>query len=174
MEGERLDLFPSIHTTYAEFKKRYPHGLLLRKPARGTQGSAYSDYFADRDKLGMFGRANTFALLDGKDLVYGLRLPDGEVAISRDYLLTNGSSTVETESMTVWVAMDSASETVTAEGMRWDDADWMPGSVESNVDRLTVAEQGFLGKDSAMEPVPVITAYWFAWVTFFPETELVK
>ena len=174
LEGARLELFPSIHTTYAGFRRLYPQGRLLKKPERGSRGSAYGDYFADTTKLGILGRADRFTRLDAKALVYGLRLPDQEVAIARDYLLEHGSAVVETEAMTVWVAFDSTKQTVTAEGMRWDEVSWDTGKVKAEVDDLAVAQHGFMGKEINMEPVPIITAYWFAWASFFPETELVK
>ena len=33
-EGKELKLFNSLHTTYEEFKKLYPEGLLLKKETK--------------------------------------------------------------------------------------------------------------------------------------------
>ncbi len=71
LEGKKLSPLPALHTTYSEFKELYPEGLLLKKPEKGESGSSYDSYFADPDKLGIFGRADNFQKLDGKDKVFG-------------------------------------------------------------------------------------------------------
>ena len=35
LDGRKLELFPAMHTTYDEFVKLYPDGLILGKPGRG-------------------------------------------------------------------------------------------------------------------------------------------
>ncbi len=148
MGGSTLTLFPAIHTTFAEFRKLYPDGQLLKKEEKGPHGSAYADYFDDQSKLGMFGRLDNFERLPGKALVIGLRLPDGEVAITVDYLEEHGFASIGEEPI-VTVNYDRDSKTVSARRS--------PSPAHSYA-----------------EPVATITAYWFAWASFFPNSELIK
>lgn len=146
MEGKTLTLFPAIHTTYAEFKKSYPNGQLLKKEEKGEAGSHYDEYFSDSTKLGIFGRLDDFERLPGKTLVYGVRLSEGAFAVTMDYLEEHGSAVIGKESM-VTVRYDSGSKTVSA-------------------------TRAAGGEDAT--PVPVVTAYWFAWASFFPSSKLIK
>ena len=148
MEGKTLSASPEIYTTYAEFKKSHPDGLLLKKDEKGEAGSHYEDYYNDQKKLGIFGRLDNFERLPGKALVIGLRLPDGEVAVSMDYLEKHGRAEIG-EGPFVIVRYDSKTKTV--------DAIQVP-SLES----------------SLAQPVPVITSYWFAWASFFPNSKLIE
>ena len=148
LEGNKLTLFPAIHTTFAGFKKSHPNGQLLKKEAKGPHGSPYADYFDDQSKLGMFGRLDNFERLPGKALVFGLRLPEGEVAITKDYLEEHGHAEIG-EGPIVMVSYDPESKTVRA-----------------------IATQS--QTTSFAWPVPVITSYWFAWASFFPDSELIK
>jgi len=179
--GKLLTLFPASHMTYAEFGKLYPNGVLLRKDEKGLQGSPYDDYFADREKLGMFGRANNYSRLDGKEIVFGLRLTNGNIAITRDYLIDNGHVIMSEKPYQVIVTYNSEGNAVSAFSLK--------GMSENQIRDLKF-EKGLiaiansewdggtgLGRSEGaadLMPIPVITAYWFAWVSFFPETELVK
>ena len=121
---------------------------MLKKEEKGEAGSSYADYYNDQSKLGMFGRLDNFERLPGKALVIGLRLPAGEVAVSMDYLEEHGSATIG-DGPVVTVSYDSKSKRV--------EATQVP-----NLDSSTATA------------VPVITSYWFAWASFFPNSELIK
>ena len=158
MEGTKLKQVPSSHTTFAAFKKQYPNGKLLKKPTDSQVGSTYDSYFADKDKLGIFGRVDNFKRLAGKDKVYGIRFENSEFAVAESYLTKNGYAMIESESMRVYVTFDSAS--LTAAAFALPDSLKLAGKIEINNQTATA--------------FPVISAYWFAWVSFFPETELIK
>jgi len=143
LEGARLTQVPAQHFTYAEFKRLYPNGVLLRKPVRGESGSPYEGYFAS-ERLGIFGRGDNFKRLDAKEIVYGLRFEGGEVAVAQSYL--------EKKRMVVVNKFKPTVELVLTEG----------GGVRA------------IARDSGKKPYPVISAFWFAWASFFPETELIK
>ena len=141
-------MFPAIHTTYAEFKRAHPNGLLLKKEDKGEAGSHYADYYNDQSKLGIFGRLDNFERLPGKTLVIGLRLPKGEFAVTMDYLERHRWAEIG-KGPIVYVSYDSESKTVSAVG------------TQSQA-------------SSFMWQVPVVTSYWFAWASFFPNSELIK
>ena len=180
--GRKLTLFNSSHSSYKEFKKQYPKGLLLRKP-EGIDASPYESYFSDSSKLGMFGRVDDFQRLNGKDKVFGLHLPDGHVAVSRKLLAEKGHAWIEQDTQAVLVTFDSATEAVAA--FVFDPTGNPKQGDVSVVDRSIIAGDGQTtwnaftgemesGQGQKLESIPVLTAYWFAWFSFFPDTELVQ
>jgi len=181
-EGKKLTEYPAIHTTYSEFKKLYPHGQLLKKPERGEAGSPYSRYFADPEKLGMFGRLNNYEQMPGKDKVFGIRSGDQQVAVSLALLKRRGYTLVTGVGDPMIVTYDSTSETASAlafegdqrasvKGLRvYSDSIIGPGGVTVWHPRTGKAIRG---EGSDLPVVPTMSAYWFAWLSFFPETELV-
>ncbi len=188
LKGEWLALFHSSFTTFAQFKELYPEGKLLEKPPKEEHGSSYGDYYADPEKLGIFGRADQFERLKGKEKVYGLRLDDREVAVvmsklkEERFIVLQDSSTATQ----IVIGFDPVGETAYAFSVT--------GDFVSRADKLR--HQGGLvvyGKNEVawevgtgrvihyppdaqltVEPLPLISAYWFAWVSFFADTELIK
>jgi hypothetical protein len=179
--GSRLIPFSTVHTSYAEFKKIYPNGVLLKKPAKGDKGSYYDSYFKDKDKLGIFGRLDSFEKLDGKDLIFGLNYNDFQIAISKEYISANKYIIVDKIHPPVIINYELSSNTITAyllpENMSAkntriksnkiqlinEDGDWNLFTGESLLDDI-----------ENLKRIPIITAYWFAWISFFPDTDLIK
>mgnify|MGYP006277955379 CR=1 FL=1 len=182
MEGAVLDLVPSQHMFFADFASLYPEGQVLAKPARGQPGSAYGDYFRSEDKLGVFGRANDFDRLPGKALVWGLRLESGPIAVAQTLLDSVRWVLIDDSRPPVAVVSDTAGHTVAA----FDLSGLQPAEVERLGlinDQLVLAggdrrwnpiSGRALGGGSELKPLPLISAYWFAWASFFPETRLIK
>lgn len=183
LEGKKLSPFPALHTRYSEFKELYPEGLLLKKPEKGESGSPYDSYFENPDKLGIFGRANNFQKLDGKDKVFGLRLGKRQVAVPEDYLLRNRFAVVSATNPPIIVTYDVDSKTVAAFAL--------PEYMQTDLENIRIEDNTlFLPGDNAawdsrtgrvksgdaepLELIPAISAYWFAWISFFPDTELIK
>lgn len=183
MAGRSLDLYPSTMTTFAEFRKQYPDGMLLAKDEKGKQGSPYDRYFADPSRLGVFGRVDDFKRLKGKDKVFGIRYQSSEAAVSLEYLKEHKYAVINQFSPAVAVCYDDNSETAAA-------------FVLPDADSLSIAGLQMrnrvlrFGGDSAaawnastglplsggqrLEQVPLISAYWFAWAEFFPSSALIK
>lgn len=182
-EGKKLTEYPAIHTTYAEFKKLYPHGQLLKKPEKGDPGSPYADYFADSEKLGMFGRLNDYEQMPGKDKVFGLRRGDKQVAVSLSYLETNGRALITGLGDPLIVTFDKNSGTASAFVFTGDQRAAVKG-LKVEGDRLIApggratwnSRTGKLidGEGTDLSVVPTMSAYWFAWLTFYPDTELIN
>lgn len=161
MEGAQLKTVPFSHTTFAAFKKQYPHGKLLKKPADSTNkidGARYDSYFADKEKLGIFGRVDNFKRLAGKDKIYGIRFENSEFAVSESYLKKNGFALIVNDTKRIYLSYDVSDMSVAAFALP--DSLKLAGRIEIN--------------NQTAEAFPVISAYWFAWVSFFPETELIK
>lgn len=183
LEGKKLTQFPAIHTTYGQFKKLYPNGLLLKKPEKGPEASPYASYFADRDKLGIFGRANTFQKLDGKDKILGLRLGEKNIAISEKFLIKDGYALITDVSPPVILTCGSKGKTVAAFSLKdlsakdlkqLEISDLTIKHSKKNIVWNACTGKIMSEKGEDLPMVPVITAYWFAWLSFFPNTDLIK
>ena len=143
MKDNKLRLFNSAHTTYAKFKEMFPEGKLLVKPEKGEAGSHYEKYFASEGRYGIFGRSYKYDRIGQKDLVYGLRLPCKTAAVTQKYLEQNNSVVIKCDDVEYQVSYDKVSKTVNAVNKKDGNA------------------------------VPVLTSFWFAWINFFPATELI-
>lgn len=179
-KGRELTLYPSSMTTYGEFKKLYPNGKLLSKPERFGKGSRYEEYFSDSAKLGIFGRADNFRRVPGKTKVIGLRLPFSDVAVTTEKLADEKVVLIPDAQPPVVIAYDGATETAFAyqltgfpEAQRADIS--LEGTALSIGDTTFDLRTGQPAEDNvaALKPIPIITAFWFAWASFFPTTDLI-
>ncbi len=177
MKGKLLRQYPLAMSTFEQFRQHYPKGILLKKPDRGRDGSGYDKYFADSTRLGIFGRANNFTRLPAKALVFGIRSAGIAIAVTEEYITGKEFELLQLgrESIILYYSagtvtafqlpkVNRAKLTVqngilflTAIGKSWD---LTTGYAESGGDKL--------------QPVAVTTAFWFAWASFFPESELIK
>jgi len=169
LEGKKLTLFPNFNTTFNEFKRRYPNGKLLKKPGRSRHGSPYDDYFSSPDKIGIFGRKNTFTKLPAKSEVFGLRLDDHQYAISVDRLSKDGMVWITKETPPVLVSYDK--ETKTALAFAVDKPD---GVTPDNITIRGTDVFDSNGNKLHAKELPITSAFWFAWASFFPNTELIN
>ena len=182
MEGTTLVQYPAHYSNFAQFKKEYPNGRLLKKEAKGQDGSYYDEYFANKTKLGIFGRIGSFTRLEAKEKIFGIRLDNSEVAVTEEFMAKNGYRLIETANGIILIYYDSNSITVNAFNL--------PSSWSDSIDKIHVGENSISfgnetrswslstghvisGEGNSLSPVAVITAFWFAWVSFFPETELI-
>lgn len=167
MDGRQLELFPSSMSTYALFKEKYPMGQLLAKPEKGDAGSKYSKYSTDSTRLGLFGRLDNFEQLPGKAIVYGINWQGKQVALSHDYLNSNGY--VVLENFTSPMIVVYKQEPFSMEAYVQEELD-TSGGVQQ-IEQL-MANGSFDYSD--WKKVSIVSAYWFAWMSFFPNTELIK
>lgn len=183
LEGKKLSPLPATHTRYNEFKELYPTGLLLKKSEKGESGSPYDSYFENPDKLGIFGRANSFQKLDGKDKVYGLNPGERQIAVSEDYLIQNGFAIILENNPPIIITYDDEGKTVAAFALR-DHSQTDLGNIRIEDNTLFLSGDNATwdsrtgkaksGDADSLDPIPAISAYWFAWISFFPDTELIK
>ncbi len=163
LKGKKLTMFNNFfHSTFAEFKKQYPNGLMLKKEIIGDAGSHYNKYMEDSTKFGLFGRDDTFIKLGGKELVFGIRHGDKIVAVSKDYLTKNSYYAFKSGESTILLSYDTETETINAYETNYN---LKNGKI---IDEINKAEL------KKYKSVPVVTAYWFAWISFFSETELIN
>jgi len=183
MEGTTLVQYPLHYTTYGVFKKSFPKGQLLKKEFRGKKGSYYDSYFSNVKKLGILGRIDTFTRLGAKETVYGIRVKQHEVAVSKIFLTENPLYIYNISDQNILIYFQSSGETVIAfklpfskklsqEEFQLDDRSIFLSKTNTRWNILT--GQVLSGPGKPLQEVPVISAFWFAWVTFFPETDLIQ
>lgn len=183
MEGKRLEIFQGSHTTFGDFRKLYPEGLLLTKPEKGEKGSPYDSYYSNRDKLGIFGRENNYSDLDGKDIIFGVRSDGRQTAVSKKYLKENRFALLTEYQQPILLTYSDNDETVTAFSPDYPLMD-NPENITIEKNRISLRSENIVwdsrtgisvdGKAEDLKRAPVITAYWFAWINFFPDTKLIK
>lgn len=168
LKGSTLSLFPFVHTTFAEFKKQYPNGKLLRKPRKGGHGSAsYASYFVDPGTIGIFGRQENLARLGPKDLIYGLRFGETQIAVTQKKLGIEKFVILDDMTPPIVVMTNGAGNTARAFAVMQ----------VADGSKITVENSKILvdGKNAeSIEKLPITSAFWFAWFGFFPETRLIK
>ncbi len=179
--GTELTLYPSTITTFAEFKKLYPNGKLLSKPEKFDKGSHYSGYFSDSTKLGIFGRIDNFKRTSGKTKVIGVRLDNYDIAVTYEKLSNEKFVLLDKADPQVVILYNS--ETATA--FAYELAELSDEQIKSfAVEGTNISTAGITwdirtgksidGNSPALKPVPLITAFWFAWASFFPTSDLLQ
>ena len=182
-EGAALELFPSQQMSFAEFKGQFPDGLLLSKPSRGMPNSNYQEYYEDPSKLGIFGRIDKYRKLRGKDKVIGVRIGKRQAAVSLKLLKRKKAVTIKEMDPPVIITYDDSSEAISAFSTEMipiefrDDLELASGLLlikKSELSYNPITGAVVTGDGSNLKTVPFTTAYWFAWISFFPETKLMK
>ena len=183
-EGKVLEHIPSTQTTWRNWKKMHPDALVLRKEEEFTD-SHYKDYFADPEKLGMFGTHIEDARLGGKEMVAGVNSGDFQIAfplseLPRGKVLNSGSGNqaivllpgkkgdIRAFSRNGPEGVLTFSKVVRKKGERFfldrETSSWWNAETGEAVEGKLKGEK--------LTGLPVTETYWFAWLAFFPGTEL--
>lgn len=178
LAGKSLQEIPSEMSTWAEWKARHPNTVVLKKSV--PVGPGYLGYASDPDMLGMFGSKNPDQRLGGKEVIHGVRLPGGAaLAVVESYLeekggivaSVGGSSLLITGSAAGGVVAYRLPQGVAAAAMQ-QDGTWKLAD-GSSVEPSTGNVVGGPRQGETLERLPVTRAYWFAWASFYPRSEVV-
>lgn len=182
LEGESLDIVPSIQTTWGEWRRAHPETEVLRKTEE-VSGSHYRSYFEDPDRTGLFRSRWLEERMPGKTLVWGARLGVHAVAVTDAAVAGDGVRLFELAGrplvavfgpdggVRVFIAsIDGRSLTL----RRDDEGRLVDEATGSTWDPVTGAAASDAMRGSALEPVPVTRAFWFAWSSFFPNTRVIE
>lgn len=180
--GAKLDEYPSVVTTWGEWKARHPETLVLEPGERFIGKSRYEGYFSSPDRLGVFGSENPDGRLGGKEIVLGVELDDDRVAILAALIAERGVVTFEAagrDLAAVRTAGDDARVFDTRVGERRlslyeDDAgDLRDRETGTTWDRSTgrALEGELVGETLAF--VPARRGYWFVWASFHEDSRLI-
>lgn len=143
LAGSVLEQVPMVQTTWREWVAVHPRTLVLRKE-EAVSGSRYADYFADSSRNGIFPLSAPLKRLPGKTLIQGVALGPAAVAIVDTTLEVGREFNVQLAEARVTVA-------------RGED-----GGVRA-----------WRKTEAGREELVVRRAYWFAWVAFYPRSEVV-
>jgi hypothetical protein len=183
-EGATLREIPSMVTTWGEWKRLHPGTLVLEKPP--LEGSPYESYYSSEERYGAFGSNNPDDRLPGKELIIGVQESGVTAAVSLSRLRESGViNGYVGETPVAWVAVSAPG--AAAFERRLDGAILELAYDQSG--RLISADAG--AGASGFDPVsgealsgplagrrlrrlPAMRAYWYSWVTFHPDTVLVK
>lgn len=143
LKGTPLEQLPAIHTTWADWRKRYPDTLVLGRDtgyARNYDQSPYLGYEHDPGVYFPLSRA-TPKNRHAKTLVLGVDVAGVKKAYPFDALARHGKTSFPDR-------IGAASVVV-----NWN----------------AIAESAYV-TDARGRPLPATTAYWFAWHAFWPDT----
>lgn len=185
LAGRKLKPIPAVQTTWGEWKRQHPETLVLRKPEK-ILNSPYANYALDPHTFGISGRQQPDARLPGKALVVGLREGEDALAIPLEKLRKKPLLETTLAGEPILVVYDPVRNTARV----------FRSQVGGQVLKFSLAGRGkekqLLLKDregnrweaasgkaiegpqagAALEPVPYLVSYWWAWVAYSPRTRL--
>jgi hypothetical protein len=178
--GSQLQMLEAVETTWERWRTAHPDTTLLKKSAE-VQSSHYQGYFDDPEKIGLFRSQWLADRMPGKTLVYGAAIGPYALAVT-DEALDNGlvvGSLGET-SVVVSRGRDGGVRAFVAEAegekmtfRQIPDSGVMRDGGGSTWDLdagLCVAGPR---TGAQLESVAVTPVYWFAWSSFYPNTEVI-
>jgi len=180
--GRELERIPSVQTTWEHWKASHPNTRVLQKGNQITS-SHYQRYFDDPDRVGMFRAQWLHERMPGKELVWGATVGSHAVAVTEAALAGARPVTVELGDTPVIVARGRDGG-VRAFIARVGDQPVELGSIDpgglakdpaaASTWDLTAGrciEGKLVGQE--LEAVAVTRVFWFAWSSFYPNTEVV-
>jgi len=142
--GAQLQALPSVQTTWAEWKQAHPETDVLKK-SEEVLSSHYEKYFSDPDRMGLFRAQWLTEKMPGKTLIWGATVGAHAVAVTDEALADGAEAEVE------------LGET--------------PVVIERGVDG---GVRAFIIEGETRDEIPVTRAFWFAWSSFYPNTQVVE
>jgi hypothetical protein len=188
LKGTRLTLYPSVRTTWAAWRKRYPHTLVL-KPLPG-----YAELMPDRSRrikamtrVGPEGTPNGVANVDprlpARETVAGLEVGRDTVAYPFSALRVARVVNDRVGGQPIVIVHQPSSDTTTAFDARakgraltfqaaTDDADSLvDAETRSTWNAYGLCLEGPL-KGTQLKQVILVPQFWFAWSQFRPGTRV--
>ena len=177
-KGIKLKQRYLVTTTWGEWKARHPETTVLSLETGHRrdygEGVAYRDYFST-DEL-MFTVPEIDTRLLNKDEVLAFRTEDQQLAIAIKFLAQKRVHHDQLGEQNIVVLADAdgtsrAYDVGTTQFASWNGIDQ---AVDSTGKIWQVLEDSLVAGDQSLERMPSHNAFWFGWVSQFPETELVK
>ena len=182
LRGHVLEIVPSIHATWKEWKALYPQSVVLKK--QGDLRSSYESYNRDSRRLGILGRRLRDARLPGKERIIGVRSGGGATAfVEKD---VRAAQIVEAQVGSLPVVLVAAAKDlpvvtfdrrVAGRVLSFRLVEGDPTVVEDREtgSRWSLAQgQAVTGalKGSKLTRATAYPAFWFGWQGYFPSTEI--
>ncbi len=176
--GKKLTLYPSTFSTF-EKSKSMTIIYYLKKPEKEGDTSRYQKYFEDNNRIGIFGHTFSDSLLQTKDRVIGIRSGEKQIAVPINSVRPHRP---------VFLSFAGQSLLIIADGIDniacfiLPDGKFVNPNIKTLQNGMTITDAtgpemiAFDGiipvEGTELETYPVVTAFWFAWKSFFPTTEV--
>ena len=181
LKGKKLAVIPVVQPSWAEWRSDHPDTYLLKK-SKTVSSSAYEDYFKDPDRAGLF-RANwLMERMPAKEIVHGISIGPHALAIVENRLQSGKivQSKVGEEEILIIRNQDGG---VKAYHTHIEDQIL---SFDITTDNFLISDQESAslwdlrtgacidGKFSGrkLAEIQVLDAFWFAWSSFYPNTQV--
>ena len=177
-KGIKLDRLSLVTTTWGDWKREHPDTTVLSlDTGYGRdygEGVAYHDYFAT-DKL-MFTVPEIDRRLLNKDQVLALRDEKQQLAIAIKFLIKNPvyHTQLGDQKLVVLTEPNGAARVYNAGDVKFKSWNSSNEAVDSDGQKWRVREDGLVLGEQRLDRTPSHNAFWFGWVSQFPETKLIK
>ncbi len=182
LKGTRLEMLPSLRTSWAAWKRLHPESLVLDRGYPGPSDDPYYEYYLMPD-AGSQGETNRDKRLRTKDVVIGLTGESGQRAYGYSDVASSKvlNDTFEGGNLVAVYDGDSGAMAVydrdlDGQTLTFDEGEESSLMVDRNTGSTWNKNSGaaltgpLAGK--RLQAYPFIISYWFAWTDFYPETEL--
>jgi hypothetical protein len=182
LEGTRLTLYPAIRTTWAEWRRRYPHTIVLRPlPGYAERMPGRSRRIKDVTRVGPAGAPNGALALDqrlpARETVAGLEIGRETVAYPFSELRIARVVNDRVSGQPIVIIHQPSSDTTTAfearakgRALTFQAAN---GDASSVIDRETRSTWNAYGlclegplQGTQLKQVMLVPQFWFAWSQF--------
>ena len=177
-KGIKLDRRDLVTTTWGEWKERHPDTTVLSIKTGHRrnygEGVAYKDYFAT-DKV-MFTVPELDTRLLNKDEVLAFRNDDEQLAIAIKFLADKRvhHDKLGAQKIVVLADDDGTSRAYDVGDVSFASWNGNDQAVDSAGRKWTVLEDKLVSGEDELARMPSHSAFWFGWVSQFPQTRLVK
>ncbi len=182
--GRALEVVPSVHATWKQWKQLYPNSLVLRQ--RGVRNSAYETYNRDPGRIGILNRRVRDKRLPPKERIIGVRAGDGAIAFVERDVRDARLAEATAGSLPVVLVAAGDDHPIVAFGRRVSGRvlsfrliEGTPAALEDREtgSRWSIADGRAVSgplKGARLERAPAYPAFWFGWLGYFPGTDLWK
>ena len=179
-KGKRLEKSASVQTTWKNWRAAHPDTRVLKK-SEEVLSSHYQKYFDDPERNGLFRSQWLMEKMPGKTKVHGAVVGAHAVAITDGAFESDGLVFVDLGGTPVVMVRGGDGGVRAFEARVGDRKLEMEHSAGAFRDAATGSawdlEQGTATAGpmtgEVLEPIPVTTVFWFAWSSFYPNTQVV-
>jgi hypothetical protein len=179
--GAQLQRLEAVQTTWEQWRSAHPDTSVLKK-SEGVDGSPYQAYFDDPERSGLF-RAQWLAnRMPGKNLIFGVMRGSQALAVTESAFDGTAFINAELDGSPLVLARG------TDGGVRAFSAVVDGEMIELSRDPATGRVRDLDGSTwdlstgrcvagprigAHLAPIAVIPSYWFAWSSFYPNTQVI-
>lgn len=181
LNGQTLQIVPSVHATWKEWKTLYPTSVVLRK--QGEVRTPYETYYRDSGRFGITGRRLRDNRLPGKARVIGVRTADTAMAFAEDDV--RAAKLIETDVGSLPIVLTAPTDEhpilvydrrVQGRVLSFELELDSPHLVDLETrSRWSMARGDAIAgplRGAQLQRAPANPAFWFGWQSYFPETDV--